>query len=68
MSDRGEQARERRAILWGGAGLAAAAVIGLVFAPGVDLLWLVLLFFAVASVPQALIRSRRKKPRLQRRG
>ncbi len=48
MDERGERARERRAILWGGALLAAAAVVGLVFAPSVALLWFVLLFFAVA--------------------
>src|SRR6266511_1319424 len=48
MDERGERARERRAILWGGALLAAAAVVGLGFAPSVALLWFVLLFFAVA--------------------
>lgn len=56
MNHRAERARERRAILWGGAVLAGAAVIGIVLAPSVDVLWLVLLFFAVVSVPQAFIR------------
>ena len=67
MDERGERARERRAILWGGALLAAAAVVGLVFAPSVALLWFVLLFFAVASVPQAFIRRSEDRRRRGRR-
>ena len=57
MGDSGEGPRERRAILWGGALFAAAALVGHLLAPDADIVWLVLLLFAVAAVPQALIRS-----------
>jgi hypothetical protein len=66
MGDSGERVRERRAILWGGALLAAAALVGHLLAPGADILWLLLLF-AVASVPQAVVRRSRKQPRRDRR-
>jgi hypothetical protein len=66
MADSGERAGERRAILWGGALLAAAALVGHLLAPGANLLWLVLLFFAVASVPQAFIRRGGKQGRRDR--
>jgi hypothetical protein len=56
MGDTGERARERRAILWGGALLAAAAVVGHLLAAGADILWLALIFFAVLAVPQAFTR------------
>lgn len=51
-------ARERRAILWSAAGFLAVAVAGLLFAPGLRLLWVVLLVFGIAAVPQALRRNR----------
>jgi hypothetical protein len=47
-------AAERRAVLWSAAAFLAIAVVGLLFAPGLRLLWAVLLFFAVAAVPPAL--------------
>jgi hypothetical protein len=56
MAASGERVGERRAILWVGAWLAAVALVGHLLAPGADLLWLVLLLFAVAAVPQAFIR------------
>jgi hypothetical protein len=67
MADSGERAGERRAILWGGALLAAAALVGHLLAPGANILWLVLLFFGVASVPQAFVRRSGKQPRRDRR-
>lgn len=67
MGNRGERARERRAILRGGALLAGAALVGHLLAPGANILWLVLLFFAVACVPQAFVRRSGKQPRRDRR-
>jgi hypothetical protein len=49
---------ERRAILWSAAAFLAVAVAGLLFAPGLRLLWVVLLVFGIAAVPQALRRNR----------
>ena len=51
-------AAERRAILWSAAAFLAVAVAGLLFAPGLRLLWVVLLVFGIAAVPQALRRNR----------
>lgn len=51
-------AAERRAILWSGAAFLAVAVAGLLFAPGLRLLWVLLLVFGIAAVPQALARNR----------
>jgi len=67
MGDGGDRARERRTILWGGALLAAAAVVGHLLAPGANIVWLLLLFFAVAAIPQAFIRTRGKQVRRDRR-
>jgi len=53
-----EPASERRAILWSAAAFLGVALAGLVFAPGLDLLWFVLLVFGIAAVPQALRRNR----------
>jgi len=47
--------------------LAAAALVGHLLAPGANILWLVLVFFAVASVPQAFVRRSGKRPRRDRR-
>jgi hypothetical protein len=52
------RAAERRAILWSAAAFLAVAFSGLIFAPGLRLLWVVLLVFGIAAVPQALLRNR----------
>jgi hypothetical protein len=51
-------AAERRAILWSAAAFLAVAVAGLLFAPGLRLLWVVLLVFGIAAVPQAFWHNR----------
>jgi hypothetical protein len=51
-------AAERRAILWSAVAFLAVAVAGLLFAPGFRLLWVVVLVFGIAAVPQALGRNR----------
>ncbi len=51
------RAAERRAILWSAAAFLAAALAGLILAPGLRLLWVVLLVFGIAAVPQALRRN-----------
>ena len=51
-------ARERRMILWSAATFLAVAVAGLFLAPGLRLLWVILLVFGIAAVPQALRRNR----------
>jgi hypothetical protein len=51
-------AAERRAILWSAAAFLAVAVAGLLFAPGLRLLWVVLLVLGIAAIPQALRRNR----------
>jgi hypothetical protein len=51
-------AAERRAILWSAAGFLAVALAGLLLAPGLELLWVVLLVFGIAAVPHALRRNR----------
>ena len=58
---------ERRAILWVGALFAAAALVGHLLVPGADIVWLSLLIFAVAAVPQAFIRSGGNHGRRDRR-
>jgi len=50
-------AAERRAILWSAAAFLAVAVAGIALAPGLLVLWVVLLVFGIAAVPQALRRS-----------
>ena len=56
-----------RASAWAAVVLAAVAVVGLVAAPSVRLLWIVLLVFAVAAVPQAFaaerLQARRERAR-----
>jgi hypothetical protein len=46
--------RLRRVVLWIGAAFVAVAVIGLAFARELLVLWVVLLVFGVAAVPQTL--------------
>jgi hypothetical protein len=60
-------AAARRATAWAGAAIAVIAVLGLLYAPGLLLLWIVLLVFAVAAIPQALLAARSTERR-QRRG
>ena len=56
-----------RAAGWAAAVLAGVAVVGLVAAPSVRLLWIVMLVFAVAAVPQAFaaerLQARRERER-----
>lgn len=63
--DARRRARTRRAIFWTAAASAAIAVLGLVFFPSVRLVWIVLLIFAVAAVPQGIALTR--EPRSRRR-
>ena len=53
----------QRATAWAGVALAAIAVLGLLYARGLLLLWIVLLVFAVAAIPQALLAGRRTERR-----
>lgn len=48
----------RRAILWSAAAFLAVGVAGLLLAPGLRFLWVVLLIFGIAAVPQAFRRER----------
>lgn len=63
MSDTRERAIERRAIFWSAALVAAIALLGLLFLPAIRLIWIVLLVFAVAAVPQSLAFTRRPRSR-----
>jgi Flp pilus assembly protein TadB len=49
------------ATAWAAAVLAAIAVVGLIAAPSLTPIWIVLLLFAVVAVPQALLRTRRER-------
>jgi hypothetical protein len=60
-------AAAQRATGWAGVVLAVIAVLGLLYAPGLLLLWIVMLVFAVAAIPQALLAGRFTERR-QRRG
>ena len=57
-----------RATGWAAAVLAGLAVVGLVAAPSVRLLWIVMLVFAVAAVPQAFAAERLQARRERERG
>ena len=57
-----------RATGWAAVVLAALAVAGLVVAPSVRLLWIVMLVFAVAAVPQAFAAERLQARRERERG
>ena len=62
-----EAAKQFRATAWSAVGLAAAAVAGLIAVPGMRMIWIVMLVFAVAAVPQSLfaahLHERRRKDR-----
>jgi Flp pilus assembly protein TadB len=64
----GRDAAFARAAGWAGAALAALALIGLALAPSLRVLWVVLLVFAIAAVPQALATTRRQKRERASRG
>jgi hypothetical protein len=46
---------------WSAVVLAAVAVVGLIVAPSLQTIWLVLLVLSVAAVPQAVLLVRREK-------
>ena len=48
-------ARERVIAAWTGVGLTIIAILGLLLAPGARLLWIVLLVFGIATIPQVLL-------------
>jgi hypothetical protein len=54
------------ATAWAATFLAAIAVVGLFALPSLKLIWIVLLVFAIAAVPQVLLRTRSEtRKRLQ---
>jgi hypothetical protein len=53
-----EMASFRRAVLWSAVAFLAIAVAGLLLAPGLQFLWIMLLVIAVTAVPQAFLRER----------
>ncbi len=55
-----------RAAGWSGAMLAAIAVIGLIAAPSMRTIWIVILVLGAASVPQAWFALRREQQRAER--
>ncbi len=56
-----------RAAGWSGAMLAAIAVIGLIYAPSMRTIWIVILVLGAASVPQAWFAVRRIDQRERQR-
>ena len=50
-------AQRARGIAWGGTACAMVAIIGFIAAPGVDLVWFVLIAVAIVSVPVAAVAS-----------
>ncbi len=65
-TDARRRATERSAIFWSAALVAAIALLGLLFLPAMGVIWVVLLAFAVAAVPQGVALTR--EPRNPRRG
>lgn len=63
-------ARVKLIAAWGGAALTLIAIVGFIAAPGARILWIVLLIFGVATIPQVLLwrhgepepRSRTQRP------
>jgi hypothetical protein len=55
-----------RAAGWSGAVMAAIAVVGLVEAPSMRTIWIVILVLGAASVPQAWLALRREQQRAER--
>jgi fatty acid desaturase len=50
-----------RVAAWAGVVLAAIGLLGLIYAPSMLPVWIVMLVFAVTAVPQALFALRREK-------
>lgn len=48
-------AKPQLAAAWAGAGLTVIAILGLLAAPEARLLWIVLLVFGIATIPQVLL-------------
>lgn len=48
---------------WTGAAFTVIAILGLIVAPGARLLWIVLLVFGVATIPQVLLGGRSRRER-----
>jgi hypothetical protein len=49
------------ATAWAAAFFAGIAVVGLIAAPSLKPIWIVLLLLAIAAVPQALLHARRER-------
>jgi hypothetical protein len=64
----GSNAATLRAAGWSGAMLAAIAVVGLVEAPSMRTIWIVILVLGAASVPQAWFALRREAQGERERG
>jgi hypothetical protein len=56
-----------RAAGWAAAVLAGLALLGLLVAPSMRLVWIVMLVFAVAAVPQAFVAARLQERRERKR-
>jgi hypothetical protein len=56
-----------RAAGWSGAIMAAIAVIGLIYAPSMRMIWLVILVLGAASIPQTWFALRRGAQRERKR-
>ncbi len=54
-------------LAWVGAAFAGMAIARLVLAPMLKLIWIVLLVFAVATIPQSILAGRAEKTRRRNR-
>jgi uncharacterized membrane protein YfcA len=52
-----------RVAAWAGVALAALGLLGLIYVPSLQLVWIGLLVFAIAAVPQALVAVRQARGR-----
>jgi hypothetical protein len=58
MPEQNQPAPDRRTQVvaaWAGVSLTVIAVLGLIAAPGVRFLWIVMLIFGIATIPQVLL-------------
>jgi hypothetical protein len=53
---RDSDARVKLIAAWAGVAFTAFAVVGFIAAPGARIVWVVLLVFGVATIPQVLLR------------